>query len=131
MSPTVRIIFGVFIILHGLVHPIMAIVPQPIAEQSETNPPAFGGFWTHSWLLGEGPDVKNSIYLLSTLTAVVLLIAGIGFVSRYRLATTMLLVGTVLSITLLFVFWNKYFIVGVAIDGLLIISALTTTWLSN
>jgi len=128
MTPLVRIGLGIFVILHGLVHPIMAIVPQPIEEQSVTNSPIFGGFWTGSWLLGEGTTVKMLIYLISGLTALILIAAGIGFISSLPWSRQMWITGTILSILLLTVFWNSYFVIGLAIDIVMLIIPFTTIW---
>ena len=131
MSTTARLFIGIFIILHGLVHPIMAVVPQPTEEQSDDNPPVIGGFWTQSWLLGDSPTVKGAIYTLAALTAAVFLVAGIGFMGSQTWAKPALLVGTGLSLLLLIVFWNVWLTIGIVIDLALLTVSLGTSWLTT
>lgn len=131
MSTSTRLFIGIFIILHGLVHPIMAVVPQPTEEQSDDNPPVIGGFWTQSWLLGDDSTVKGAIYTLAALTAAVFLVAGIGFMGSQTWAKPALLAGTGLSLLLLIVFWDIYLVVGIVIDALMISAAFTTPWFAD
>lgn len=131
MSTAARLFIGILIILHGLVHPIMAVVPQPTEEQSDDNPPVIGGFWTQSWLLGDDSTVKGAIYTLAALTAAVFLVAGIGFMGSQTWAKPALLAGTGLSLLLLIVFWDIYLVVGIVIDALMISAAFTTPWFAD
>jgi len=131
MSITVRVLIGIFIILHGLVHPIMAFVPQPVEQQSDDNPPVLGGFWTKSWLLGDGPGVKRLIYGLSITTAAILAIAGLGFIRSQPWAMVAWLAGAGLSLVTLTVFWNIFLVVGIAIDVLMIVAAFATSWFTS
>jgi len=126
MTTPVRVLIGVFIVLHGLVHPIMALVPQPAEEQSDEKPPVVGGFWTESWLLGDGPSVKVALYVFSSLAALVLFVAGIGFLGPQSWAKTAWLAGAGLSLVVLVVFWDIYFVVGIVIDVLMLIAAYAT-----
>ena len=130
MNTLMRTAIGIFIILHGLVHPIMAVVPQPMEEQTASAPPVFGGFWTTSWLLGDGPTVKTLIYVLSALVALVLIAAGIGFIGSQPWTEIAWLAGTVLSLLLIIVFWNNWLVVGVAIDLALLAVPFATSWLA-
>ena len=129
MNTLMRIIIGIFITLHGLVHPIMAMVPQPMEEQTGARP-VFGGFWTTSWLLGEGPTIKTLIYILSALVALVLIAAGLGFIGKQPWTEMAWLAGTVLSLLLLIIFWNNWLVVGTLIDLALLAVPFVTTWLS-
>lgn len=131
MSATVRLLIGIFIILHGLVHPIMAVVPQPLEDQTDDNPARLGGFWTGSWLLGDGPQVKTAIYALAALTALVLFAAGIGFVGPQSWANVVWLAGAGLSLMVLVVFWNTYLVVGIIIDVLMILAVFTVSWFAR
>lgn len=128
MSTSIRLLIGIFVILHGLVHPIMAVVPQPIEEQTDDNPAELGGFWTRSWLLGDGPNVKAAIYVTSALTALVLFAAGIGFLGPQPWTKTAWLAGAMISLASLVVFWNIYLVVGIIIDVLMILAVFTTSW---
>lgn len=127
MNTLGRIIIGIFVILHGLVHPIMAVVPQSTEEQTAGAPPVFGGFWTTSWLLGEGPTIKALIYILSALVALVLIAAGLGFIGEQPWTEIAWLAGTVSSLLLLLVFWNNWLVVGTVIDLALLAVPFVTT----
>jgi hypothetical protein len=130
MSTSTRLFIGIFIILHGLVHPIMAFVPQPMEEQSDDNPPVIGGFWTESWLLGDGTTVKSAIYTLAVLTTAVFLVTGIGFMGSQTWAKPALLAGIGLSLLLLIVFWNVWLTLGIVIDLALLAVSPGTSWLT-
>ncbi len=131
MNSSVRILIGFFIILHGLVHPIMAVVPQPVEEQSADNPPVLGGFWTKSWLFGEGDAVKAMIYGLSVLIALTMVVAAFGFINGLAWTKIAWLAGAGLSLLLLVIFWSNYFIIGILIDVLMVIVAFATTWFTT
>ncbi len=64
MNVVFKNLIGIFLILHGLVLPIMALVPSDKVENAPV-----GSFWTESWLLGTGPEVKLAIYILSAVEA--------------------------------------------------------------
>lgn len=130
MSTAARLFIGIFIVLHGMVHPIMAGVPQPAEKQTDDNPPVIGGFWTESWLLGDGPVVKGAIYVLATLVALVFLAAGIGFMGPQAWAEPALLAGIGMSLVLLVVFWNNWLVLGIVIDLALLAIPLGTSWLT-
>ncbi len=114
MSNIVRIALGLFVIAHGIVHPILAIVPD---NQLEGAP--VGTFWNKSWLLGETSLVKNIIYLLSALAALLFLLAGLSVMEAlvpggwWRF---LWISGASASAILLVVFWHPWFVLGLVID---------------
>jgi hypothetical protein len=128
MGALLRILIGVFVILHGLVHPLLAVIPPPGEEHTDENPATMGGFWTSSWLFGEGPRAKKLLYLLTGLAALALLVAGIAFIGRFSWAKAAWLVGAGLSLLVLVVFWKKDFVYGIGIDALLVAAAFLTSW---
>ncbi|PKO13096.1 MAG: hypothetical protein CVU39_20860 [Chloroflexi bacterium HGW-Chloroflexi-10] len=113
MSVFVRILIGLFVIAHGVIHPVLAFAPQ-----MGQNPPVSGTFWTHSWLLGNGPFVKGLIYALSGLTALVLLGAGLGFMGVFPVTITrsLWIAGAGSSLLLLLVCWHNWLFVGILLD---------------
>jgi len=99
--------------LHGLVLPIMAVVPAPDAD-----PPVMGGFWTKSWLFGSGQPVKSAIYAVSVLSALVLIAAGLNLLGFLPAAWSrgLWIGGAALSLLAILVFWNNWLVVGVIIN---------------
>jgi hypothetical protein len=128
MSALLHILIGVFVILHGLVHPLLAVIPPPGEQHTDENPATMGSYWTASWLFGKGPGAKKLLYVLAALAALVLLVAGIAFIGRLSWAKTAWLAGAGLSLLVLVVFWKKDFVYGISIDALLIAAAFFTSW---
>jgi hypothetical protein len=112
-----RVFVGLFVMLHGLVLPVMAVVPAPDAD-----PPVMGGFWTKSWLLGSGPAVKTAIYAASALSALVLIAAGLSVLGVLPEAWSrgLWIGGAALSLLAILVFWNNWLVVGVIINLVMI-----------
>jgi len=122
MSVIVRIFIGLFLILHGLVLPIMALVPSDKIEDAPV-----GSFWTESWLFGEGAKVKFAIYGLSAVTALFFILSGIGFIGffvPYTVVRSLLLAGAGISLFVLMFFWLPWFVLGVVLNALILIAAL-------
>ena len=128
MNTLLRILVGVFVVLHGLVHPLLAVIPPPGEEHTDEHPATMGGFWTTSWLFGEGPKVKIVLYVLSGLAALALLVAGIAFIARSPWARNTWLAGAGMSLLVLVVFWKKDFVYGIGIDALMVVAAFLTSW---
>jgi hypothetical protein len=125
VSTFIRILIGLFLIAHGIVHPLLAIIPEPGTEST-----TIGEFWTRSWLLGEGRGVKIAIYVLSGLAALVFLLAGLSFMGiivPQAWWRTLWLAGAAFSLVLLIVFWHKDWQYGVAIDVALLILPFVVT----
>lgn len=129
MSIGLRIVLGIFFILHGLVHPIMALVPAP-----NQNPPILGDFWKRSWLFGDGPAIKAMIFILAGLCFVVFLAAGLslmGIIFPVAWVKGLILAGAIISLVTLIVFWNTWFVVGIVINIALLIAAFAVKWPVN
>jgi DNA-binding transcriptional LysR family regulator len=131
VSTPLRILAGIFVILHGLVHPLLAVIPPPKEEHTDEHPATMGSFWTKSWLFGEGPKAKIVLYALSALAALALLVAGITFIALASWAKAAWLGGAGLSLLVLLVYWKKDFVYGIGIDGLMIAAAFLTSWLGG
>ena len=125
-----KTIIAIFLILHGLVHAILAMVPDPNAPEAR-----FATFFSRSWLLanlGLSEPVSRAIAM------VLAVLATIGFVATglalldvlfpFDWWQTLAIVSAVVSLLLLIIFWNLYLVVGVAIDGLLLAALLFTDW---
>jgi len=118
LSTFLRIAIGIIVIAHGLVHPILSVIPDDKVEGSPV-----GSFWTKSWLLGEKPSVKTVNYILSGITAFLLLLAGlsfIGFIVPHAWWQTLWVIGAGVSSFLLIVFWHPRFYWGLIINGVML-----------
>lgn len=123
-------IVAIFLILHGLVHAILALVPDLHAPEEESS-----RFFFRSWLLsrlGLSESVAKPIAII--LTA----IATIGFIAT-GLALLDLLVpfdwwrnlaiaSAAVSLLLYFIFWHRYLIAGIVIDFAILVSLIFFNW---
>ena len=119
-------LIGLFIIAHGLVHPILAFSPTP-----DSDPPEVGGYWAKSWLLGDGSSTKTMIYIGSTIACVLLVLAGLSlmdWIIPQAWWNTLCIMGAALSLLVLVVFWHNWLVVGVVIDIALLILLLFANW---
>jgi hypothetical protein len=107
-----KLFFGLFMLAHGVVHPLLAYVP---AKEDDSK---IGGLWVRSWLLGEGPGVKKMIWgsswgglFLALLAALALwgLLPGLGWPGPMALYAGA-------SLAVLLIFWYRDFILGILID---------------
>ena len=122
MSVAIRVLIGVFLILHGLVLPIMALVPSDKVENAHV-----GSFWADSWIFGTGAGVKATIYVLSAVSALLFILSGMGFwglVVPYRTINTLLVAGSSVSLVLIAAFWLPWFIIGVVLNLLILVVAI-------
>lgn len=126
----VNTIVAIFLILHGLVHAILVMVPNPKEPGS-----GFATFFSQSWLssgLGLSQSAGRSLAIL--LAA----IATIGFIATGLALLDILvpfdwwrplaLASAVISLLLLVIFWNTYLIVGVLIDIAFLVALLAFNW---
>ncbi len=128
MTDTLYTLFGLFIIAHGLVHGIMAFVPEPAEDRARV-----GTFWRRSWLLGGlgvgRTTIKALIYVLAMLTALAFLVAGLSFFNVLLLGywRPLTFTATVISLVTLLVFWDRRLALGIVID-LALLAALLLNW---
>jgi len=127
-----KTIAAIFIILHGLTHTILAMVPSPNAPDAGVAT-FFSGLG--SWLL-TGLGLSESA---SKLIAIVLaVIATIGFVAAGLALFDILIpfdwwhalaiASAVVSLLLVVIFWHPYLIVGLLIDAAVLATLLSTKW---
>ena len=125
-----KTIVALFLILHGLVHGILAMVPDPNAPEA-----GFGTFFSRSWLLA-GLGLSESV---SRLVAIVLAaVATIGFIAAglalldilmpFDWWRTLAIASAAVSLLLLVTFWNLYLIVGIAIDVVILVTLVFSDW---
>jgi hypothetical protein len=110
-----RILIGVLLLLHGAIHGILAVIPNPQA----TKPVAatFFSEWARPWLRGMLSDRA-----LKTVAIVLAALAGLGFFAAGLAILDVLLphdwwralaiAASVVSLVLCAAFWNAYLVVG-------------------
>jgi hypothetical protein len=110
-----QILFGVFLIAHGLVH---ALYTSP-------RPPDAGDTWPfdldHSWLLGgAGTALRRGIGKVLWVTALAgFVLTGLGVSGVPLLADmwrTLAIVSAGVSLLLMLIFWHRWLTFGVLID---------------
>ncbi|NJC96375.1 MAG: hypothetical protein C3F07_18375 [Anaerolineales bacterium] len=99
-----RLIFGIFIILHGLVHMLYFGQSQKLFELQEgmTWP---DGSWAFSGLLGNATTRSIAGILLVTI-AFILVIGGIGVFGKWALWRSIVIGGSLLSSIAYLLLWN-------------------------
>jgi hypothetical protein len=123
-----RILIGVLLVLHGVIHGILAMLPNP----SVAKPVAatFFSEWASPWL--RGMLSGSALQILATVLAA---IAGVGFLAAGLAMFDILLphdwwralaiASSVVSLILCVLFWNTYLIVGpVVAIGIIVVVGL-------
>ncbi len=122
-----RILIGVFLILHGLIHSGLAAAPIP--KESSSRP---GSFFTHpsrSWLLQRMRVSPGGVrlvgWLLVVMTTLGFVLAGLAALGVPHLAgaiAPLIICSAILSLVLLGLFWHPWLTLGVIIDlGILVL----------
>ena len=126
-----RILIGVLLVLHGLVHGILAVMPNPNAAK-----PVAATFFSE-WA---NPRLRRLLSgrALQTLATVLAVIAGAGFIAaglamfdvllphdRWR---ALAIASSVVSLVLCALFWNRYLVVGVAVAVGIIVALGVLHW---
>jgi hypothetical protein len=120
-----RIALGVFLIAHGLIH-ILWVIPAPDDEK-----------WpfsiTESTVLVRAPEsaLKAIGWIGVVIATTTFVLAGIGVLGVPGLVATWSLfavAGALASLLMIGLFWNKSFVVGLAID-VVILLAIYSGWL--
>jgi hypothetical protein len=123
-----RILIGVLLMLHGVIHGILAVLPNP--ESGEPAVATFFTGWASSWL--------RNLFSGSALQVIALVLAGfagIGFLAAGLTMFDVLLphgwwralaiAASVVSLVLCALFWNTYLIVGpVVAIGIIVVVGL-------
>jgi len=118
----------VTLVLHGLIHGILAVMPNPNA--AEPVAVTFFSEWASSWLRGMFSDRA-----LQTLAIILAVIAGVGFIAAglamfdvllpHDWWRTLAIASSVVSLILCVLFWNAYLIVGpVVAIGIIVVVGL-------
>ena len=110
-----RILIGVLFLLHGVIHGILAVLPNPDAAKPVAA--TFFSEWASPWLLG-----RLSGRALQTIAIALAVIAGVGFFAAGLAVLDFILphdwwralaiASSVVSLVLCALFWNVYLIVG-------------------
>jgi hypothetical protein len=121
-----RILIGVLLIVHGVIHGILAVIPNPNA--AEPVAATFFSEWASPWLQN-----RISAGTLQIIAIVLAVIAGVGFLAAGLAMFDILLphdwwralaiVSSVVSLLLCAIFWHVYLIVGpvVAVSIILVV----------
>ena len=124
-----RILIGVLLLLHGVIHGVLAVLPNPEADEPAVA--TFFSTWAAPWLRG-----LLSGGALQVIAVVLAVIAGIGFIAAGLAMFDVLLphdwwralavASSVVSLVLCVLFWNTYLIVGplVAIGIIVVVGLL-------
>jgi hypothetical protein len=128
-----RTIVAIFLILHGLTHSILAMMPSPNASE-----PSFAMFFPGlgSWLsdrLALSESVSKTIaILLSVIATIGFIVAGLALFDvlvPFDWWRALAIASAVISLLLVLIFWDMYLIVGLLIDAVVLITLLFTKWL--
>jgi hypothetical protein len=118
----IRIVVGVLLLAHGLVH--LLYLARDVPEFSLAS----------SWLVPESARRSVALVLIVTTVAAFLLVAlaiwGVPALSRIWPALT--IAAASFSLILLVAYWNKMLILGVAIDmALIAVAAIRPEWVQH
>jgi len=128
-----RTVFGLFVILHGLVHLWPFVLSQGLVEYK----PEMG--WTgESWLLtgAVGGDATRTLATVFYALAMVLfVVSGVGLLARGDWWRPLLLVSAVVSGIVILIFWDgtggqlvEKGLVGFLIDVVIVLLVLVANW---
>jgi len=123
-----RILIGVLLLLHGLIHAVLAVVPNPKAAEPVVAT-FFSGF-AGSWLTNRlsGGTLKTIAIVLAVVAGVGFFLAGLAMFDRlvpHDLWRILAIASSVVSLLLCLLFWNTYLIAGpVAALGIIVVLGL-------
>jgi hypothetical protein len=129
----IRILLGVFLILHGLVHGGLAAAPIP--NDPNSKPGAFFTDATRSWLLSRMGLNASAIRVAGVIMVMLPLLgfvaAGLGVFGISGLDSIwrmMAVTSAGFSLLLLVVFWHPWLVVGCLLNFGMLISLLWANW---
>lgn len=111
------IVIGLFLIAHGLVH--VAMYAPPAASDAPFDPAG-------SWLFRR--RLRPLALTLATITAVILVVAGIGLLAHQEWWQAATVVGASASLVVLVLFFHPWLSLGVAINVAMIWLLAQTEW---
>jgi hypothetical protein len=121
---------AIFVILHGLVHAILSMVPSPKAPDQGVAMFFSGG---GSWLLpglskSTGQTITITLAVIATMGFVAAGLALFGALVPFDWWRALAIGSAAVSLLLLVTFWDMYFIAGLLIDCVLFVTLLLTDW---
>ena len=110
-----RISIGVLLVLHGVIHGILAVLPNPDAAKPVAV--TFFSEWASSWLQSglSGRALQTVAIALAVIAGVGFLAAGLAMVDFFvphDWWCALAIASSVVSLVLCALFWNVYLIVG-------------------
>ena len=128
-----KLLLAVFLILHGLVHAVLAAAPIP--NDPDSNPGAYFTATIRSWLLprlGLNDTAVQWIgIILVVLTTLGFVLAGLGVFGAPGLRTvwrTVAVVSACVSLLLLILYWHPFLVAGVLLDIGILVALLWANW---
>lgn len=106
------ILAGLFLVAHGLVHLAVWVAPPPPDVPFDSR---------RSWLLG---DVRSLVRTLAIAACAVFVLAGVLVIAAADVGATLALVGAAISLALVLLTFNRWFVFAVAINAAIIAIAL-------
>jgi hypothetical protein len=129
-----KTVLAIFIILHGLVHAILAVAPDP--ADPEARPGSFFTTVERSWLL---PKLGLSASMVQAIGILLVVVSTLGFVltglgifgvaglgSIWR---SVAIISASISLLHLILFWHQWLLVGMLIDVVILVDLIWTKWL--
>ncbi len=125
-----KTIVALFLILHGLVHGILALVPNPDDPDA-----GFASFFSRSWLLtglglseSTGKPIAIILAAIATIGFIATGLALLGILVPYDWWSVLAVASAAISLFLLVIFWHPYLIIGILIDAVILVTILFTDW---
>ena len=106
------VLAGLFLIAHGLVHLAVWLAPPPPDAPFDSR---------HSWLLGDAVGPSRA---LSVLACVLFVLAGILLLAGTELAAAIAVAAAVISLALVALTFNRWFVFAVGINAAIVAIAL-------
>ena len=119
-----RVVIGLFLVAHGLIHVTIYGLPQPKGEDVPFDP-------SYSWALTSAHVAQNSTRRLSVLmawiSAIVLSLAGLALLAESAVWVPVAVLGAASGLLLKAVFFNTWLSAGIFID-LCVLWAVAAGW---
>jgi hypothetical protein len=121
-----RILFGIFLIAHGLVH--AAVYATPKVKGAPFDP-------THSWLLsalGLGQEPSRLVSLVMALAAMLgFVISGVGMFANQPWWVPLAVASALVSLVLVVLYFNVWLSLAVLLNAAIAAALLWTNWPSE
>jgi len=125
-----KTIVAIFLILHGLTHSIMALVPNPNAPDAGVATFFSGiGSWLFTGLSeSASKTIATTLAVIATLGFVAAGLALFGILVPFDWWRILAIASAVVSLLLVVIFWDPYLIVGLLIDAAVLATLIFTNW---